>query len=433
MGTSLQTSSKAAWYSFITTRRFIYSFFLIFTLFLQVPFAPAAPEPEQDQQSSDTSEKELSTFRVNIRRLQQGISRQESKISESEAKERNILAELEVLDQKLAYQQDKLEKLQSNMVQQQTLIDREEKALARIHSERVIVENHLQKRITAYYTMGDIGIFNVTFSTKSLPELLSFQDSFDTLIKYDQDVIKVYKVTIGELERAKTALNLEKTVLEDFIRQAVQEKEMLKTTKSEKSSLLTHIRTQGRLHEQAALEMQQAAKELAKEIVALKNKEHAYEKDFLTNKGSLPPPVEGMLVTQFLQNKTNKLGVSRKSQGIELRAPNGTKITAVSAGVVVFSGYLRGYGNTVIIHHGFQHYSVTSRIEKLLVAKGQKVKIEESIGVMGDTATLFEDGLYFELRHNRQSLDPLLWLNPNRLSTLQGNPAGHTGLDSTVH
>jgi septal ring factor EnvC (AmiA/AmiB activator) len=433
MGTSLKTSSKAAWYSLLKTSQFLTLARFLFTLFLQVSLAPAAPQLEPQQESSDTSEKELSTFRINIRRLQQGISRQESKISETEAKERNILAELEVLDKKLAYQQDKLEKLQSNMVQQRALIDREEKALARIHSERIIVEKHLQKRITAYYTMGDIGIFNVTFSTKTLPELLSFQNSFDTLIKYDQDVIKVYKVTIRGLERANTALDLEKTVLEDFIHQTVQEKEMLETTKNEKSSLLTHIRTQGKLHEQAALEMQQAAKGLAEAIVALKNKNHASERGFLTNKGSLPPPVDGMLVTQYLQTKTNKLGVSRKSQGIELQAPNDTKITAVSAGVVVFSGYLRGYGNTVIIHHGFQYYSVTSRIEKLLVAKGQKVKIEESIGVMGDTATLFEDGLYFELRHNRQSLDPLLWLNPNRLSTLQGNPADHTGLDSTVH
>jgi septal ring factor EnvC (AmiA/AmiB activator) len=115
--------------------------------------------------------------------------------------------------------------------------------------------------------------------------------------------------------------------------------------------------------------------------------------------------------------KTNKLGVTRKCQGIELQAPDNTKIVAVNAGEVAYAGYLRGYGNTVIIDHGFNYFTITSRIEKILVNKGQKVKAEEPIGMAGSTATLFDEGLYFEIRYNHQSLDPLLWLNPNRLST----------------
>jgi septal ring factor EnvC (AmiA/AmiB activator) len=122
-----------------------------------------------------------------------------------------------------------------------------------------------------------------------------------------------------------------------------------------------------------------------------------------------------VLVTLFQQEKVNKLGISKKSLGIELQAADGTNIVAVGDGEVIFSGYLRGYGNTVIIHHGFQYYTVTSRIEKLLVNQGQKVKREDAIGIMGSTATLFDDGIYFEIRHGNQSLDPLAWLNPNRL------------------
>ena len=91
----------------------------------------------------------------------------------------------------------------------------------------------------------------------------------------------------------------------------------------------------------------------------------------------------------------------------------------MSDGEVTFSGYLRGFGNTVIIHHGFEYYTVTSRIEKILVKKGQKVKQGQSIGVMGDTATLFDEGLYFEIRHGSESEDPLLWLNPDKLTIVQ--------------
>ncbi|MFT5698218.1 MAG: septal ring factor EnvC (AmiA/AmiB activator) [Desulforhopalus sp.] len=360
---------------------------------------------------------DVSGYRINIRRLQHGIVQQKNQISEARVQERGILDEIETLDNKLSIQREKLAQLNVKMEHQQTLINHEEKALNKIRSERDFVEKHLQKRITAYYTMGDIGLLNVTFSTKTLPELLTFHDSFDSLIKYDQDVIKVYRATIKDLERAKDALTLEKSILAEFIVQAKQDETILENTKADKRSLLTHIRTQTKLHKQAVEEMQEASEHLANSIVAIKNKNEAYEEGFFTNKGSLPPPVDGTIITLFQQEKTNKLGISRKSLGIELQAKDGTEIAAVSGGDVIYAGYLRGYGNTVIIHHGLQYYTVTSRIERILVEQGDKVEINDKIGVVGDTATLFDEGLYFEIRHGRQSLDPLLWLNPNRLST----------------
>ncbi|NOR26534.1 MAG: peptidoglycan DD-metalloendopeptidase family protein [Desulforhopalus sp.] len=406
-------------------------FVFIFIIVLLVTTTP--PLFGQNQKTTDTTEKNVSDFRGKINRLQQGILQQETKITETQTTERNILTELEALDIKLVIQQEKLEALELKMRQQQAMIDREENALSTIRSDKFIVKDHLKKRITAYYTMGDIGLLNVTFSTKTLPELLTFHDAFDALIKYDQDIIKVYQDTIEELVRVTAALDLEKSILEDFLNQINMEKEILKKTKADKNALLTQVRTQEELHKRAIIEMQQASKELAKSIVSMKNKGQIYEQGFLADKGRLPPPVNGILITLFHQEKSNKLGISRYSEGIELQAADGTKIVSVSDGDVIFSGYLRGYGNTVIIHHGFQYYTVTARIEKILVEKGQKVEQEDSIGIMGDTATLFDEGLYFEIRHGRESLDPLLWLNPNRLSNLQVQHTDKVGVDKSVH
>jgi murein hydrolase activator len=385
--------------------------FIIITFFLSVPF------PGHSAEKNNPDDKNVSGYRINIRRLQHGIVEQKNQISDNKTKEHSVLQEIEVLDQKLSAQKNRVAQLTTKVNTQQLLIDREEKALTQIRVERNLVEKHLQKRITAYYTMGDIGLLNVTFSTKTLPELLSFHDSFDSLIKYDQDVIKVYRETISDLERATEALTLEKGVLEEFVVHATQEAIVLENTKTEKRSLLTHIRTQTKLHKQAIDEMQQASERLADSIVAIKNKNEVYEEGFFSNKGSLPPPVDGIIITLFQQEKTNKLGIVRTSLGIELEASDGTEILAVSGGDVIYAGYLRGYGNTVIIHHGLQYYTVTSRIERILVEQGDKVKLSDKIGIVGGTATLFDEGLYFEIRHGRQSLDPLLWLNPNRLST----------------
>ncbi len=375
-----------------------------------------------DSSATNSEGKEISSFRVKIRRLQQEILYKEDQLVETETNERSVLDEIEALDKKIIRQQQKLSELEIKMQNQQTLINKEETALSKIKGEKRIVEDHLQKRIAAYYTMGDIGLLNVTFSTQTLPELLTFHDAFNVLIKYDQDVIKIYRETIKEMERTKSALDLEKSILQEFINQAVAEKEILESTKAEKHALLTQIRTQTKLHKQAIDEMQQASEDLTRSIVAIKSKNQVEEQVFLANKGNLRPPVDGILITRFQQEKVNKLGISRKSLGIELQAPDGTNIVAVADGEVIYSGYLRGYGNTVILHHGFQYYTVTSRIETILATQGQKLKKDEAIGIMGGTATLFEDGIYFEIRHGSQSLDPLIWLNPNRLRALQEHP-----------
>jgi len=389
------------------------SFFLFFLLAV----------PSYSIQKKSSSKEKISDFRIKIRRLEKGISSQEKQIQTTENRERNLLLELEVLDKNLAERQARLEELETHMSHQLVLIRKKTEALNTIYSEKKTVENHLGKRIKAYYTMGGIGLLNVTFSTKSLPELLLFHDAFDALILYDQNVIKVYRKTIRDLEGAKTALTLEKSLLQDFIDQVVKEKKEVTLSKNAKKSLLIHIRTQTKLHKQAIAEMQEASAALSDSLVSLKKKTKPQKKKFLSNKGKLHPPVDGVIVTLFQQVKVNKLGISRKSSGITLKVADGVKIKAISEGTVVFSGYLRGYGNTIIVHHGEEYYTVTSRIEKLLAHEEDTVKTGDVLGITGDTATLFDEGLYFEIRHGKESLDPLLWLDPNRLSTVDEHAA----------
>jgi murein hydrolase activator len=375
-------------------------------LFLLQPAGPSLASEQAD---------ESTTTRIKIRRLEHGIQKQLDQLQANVSQERNILAELQALDQRLSRQQERLAELEAQISGQQQLIDREEATLQAIRTEKARVEEHLQKRATAYYTMGNTGLLNVTFSTKSLPELLTFNDAFETLINYDQEVIRVYRETIVEQERVRSALALEKVVLEDFYRQAKQERDKLEATKSEQNSLLTQVRTQSSLHQQAVREMEDASRELAQAIVERKAATGLAETGFAISRGTLPPPVEGALLTLFQQERTNKLGIARISKGIELLAEEGTPVIAVAAGEVIFSGYLRGYGNAIIIDHGEQYVTVTARIEQTLVKKGQRVVQRQVVGAVGVTATLFNDGVYFEIRYGRESLDPLLWLNPDRL------------------
>lgn len=353
----------------------------------------------------------ISKYRINIRRLQQGIKHQREEIEKSLQQERNLLAEIEDIDTRLQEQLDKIAVLDERMTNQKNLINFKEKELDRAKDERDAVKDHLKSRISAYYKMGRIGVINVAFSSQTLPGLLQFHDSFQSLLKYDKSVIDTYRHTIDGIEKAKNALLIEQTLLEDFINQAQVEKQNINLIKQEKQTLLSHIKSQTSLHKQAILEMEKAARDLSSSLTVLESKEKFLEQGFLLHKGKMPTPVEGKVITRFKQVAQNRMGIKKRSAGISIDVSNRSKIKAVFDGTVIFAGYHRGYGNTVIIHHGHKYFSITSRIEKIVVKKSEKVTTGDIIGIAGDTATLIEKGIYFEIRKEKTSLDPLDWID----------------------
>ena len=125
----------------------------------------------------------------------------------------------------------------------------------------------------------------------------------------------------------------------------------------------------------------------------------------------MPAPVKGKLLRRFGEIYEGEGIETGRSQGITIDAPNGAAIKAIFAGQVIFAGYRKGFGNMVIIDHGLNYYSITSRMEKIIVKEGQIVSDGNIIGTAGDIATLFNKGVYFEIRHDTEPIDPLDWIS----------------------
>ncbi len=290
-----------------------------------------------------------------------------------------------------------------------------EKEIGLAREKHNTVKTHLESRINAYYKMGRIGVINVAFSAQTLPDLLTFHDDFQYLLKYDKKLINNYRDSINQLESTKKSLVLEQELLNDFMQQAKTEEESINFIKQEKETLLAQIKSQVKLHNQAIFEMEKAVRDLTSSLTILESRERLLDQGFLLRKGKHPAPVDGVVITQFNQMSQNKMGISKKSTGISIKAADGSKLRAIYDGTVVFAGYFRGYGNTVIIDHGYNFFTITSRIEKITVSKGQKVKTGDIIGISGNTATIIEDGVHFEIKKERKSVNPLLWIDPKNL------------------
>ncbi len=398
----------------MTRSRYILFFFCIpflFTLF----FAAVCQAEGNRNAEKERLEKGIQNYRINISKLEEGISIQRELICSSVEEERNLLAELEQLDVKLQKQLTRLHAFERDMEEQKKLISKKTGEEQQAEQDRQIVQKHLKKRIKSFYKMGEITIANVMFSAESMPHMLRFRDSFASLIGYDTNLIRQYRETIVLLQQSRDTLNLERSILDDFIHEARDKEKRISQTMLKKNNLLSQIITQKELHQQAVTEMEKAAHELSSSLNSLKQKNKLFGQGFLLDKGQHPTPVQGKVLTLFGQQRVNRLGIRGQSGGITIAAPGTNRVTSIFEGEVRYASYLRGFGNTIIIDHGFQYFSIISRLEKILVKKGATINQGDLIGLTGETATLMDEGIYLEIRHGSKPLDPLEWISVNNL------------------
>lgn len=135
----------------------------------------------------------------------------------------------------------------------------------------------------------------------------------------------------------------------------------------------------------------------------------ASSKPFASLRGKLRLPVRGELVNQYGAPREES-GATWK--GLFIRCVSGETIRAVADGRVVYSDWLRGFGNLLILDHGKGYMSLYANNEALLAQVGERVRAGDPVARVGASGGLPESGLYFELRRDGKTFDPLKWVAP---------------------
>ena len=130
---------------------------------------------------------------------------------------------------------------------------------------------------------------------------------------------------------------------------------------------------------------------------------------FTARKGSLAWPLRGELAGRFGQPRG---GGDTSWQGLLLNAPTGTEVAAVHGGRVVFADWLRGFGHLAIIDHGDGYMTLYGHADQLTKKVDELVETGEVIARAGQSGGATASGIYFELRHKGQAVDPWQWLTP---------------------
>lgn len=239
-------------------------------------------------------------------------------------------------------------------------------------------------------------------------------DRFDQMMRFNSYITQATLELLNDYENSLNDLEMnEKKTLDlgENIQRTIKEKNQslksLQKQAKERLSLIGKIEEAKKdkelRYQQLRLERQTLEKLVQEILPQQPDDEKSDLPDFET---PLIAPVTGKISKRFGEKKEDDI---LASQGVEISAPAGTPVQAIHTGEVVFSDWLRGFGLLLIVDHGNNYMSLYGNAEALLKTKGDQVESGELIAEAGNSGARKESGIYFEIRHRGQPIDPEPW------------------------
>ncbi|RZM36154.1 MAG: M23 family metallopeptidase, partial [Sphingomonas sp.] len=117
-------------------------------------------------------------------------------------------------------------------------------------------------------------------------------------------------------------------------------------------------------------------------------------------------PVLGRITSSFGLRMHPLLGFTRMHKGLDIGAPYGSPIHAMTDGVVAFAGRTGGYGNFVKLVHGGGMASGYGHMSRIAVSSGTRVRQGQVIGYVGSTGISTGPHLHWEVWRGGAAINP---------------------------
>jgi len=279
-------------------------------------------------------------------------------------------------------------------------------------------EAYTSGRIVALYKLGRLGQIHVLASSKNMYEFFKRRSALGKIIAYDRRVLEELTQNQADLQKTLVVFNDQNQTMHILEQEFASQITLLVDSKKKRTRILEDI-GQRKTLEMAVIEsLKQAATELDLKIRALSHERPEEKKNFggkllksfIDYKGLLKIPVKGKIITLFGPHRNKKFNVVNFQSGINIRADRGEPVHAVFEGRILYAGWLKGYGNMLIINHGDNYYTLYAHAEELFKAKDESVETDEVIATVGDTGSMTGVRLHFEVRHHGKPMDPAAWI-----------------------
>ena len=367
---------------------------------------------DENQETNSTAENK--TLDEQQKELNTKIDESNTKLEYVQGEMGETLKKVEELNDSITDYEAQYSDLENQITTLENQIKNGSAQIQEIQEEYDRKEKILKRRTVALYEAGETTYLDFLLTSKSIVEFLSNYFMISEIIEYDNNLLEEldYKKTKLEeakqkqeehdkdLRVAKNKINSTNILLNNT--KILKENYMLKLTDEEKT-----------LQEQIAQYKEEQA-DLERKILASINWAGTMSIKFTGGVMVWPIAMEGTYITSGYGNRLHPIqGVYKNHAGIDISGSNvnGAPVVAAADGVVIYAGWIGGYGNCIIINHGSGIVSLYGHGSETVAIVGQVVKQGDIIMKVGSTGNSTGPHVHFEIRKNGEVVDPIPYLN----------------------
>ena len=357
----------------------------------------------QSPDTLDQTSEQIAALRAEITVIQARLASQES---ERDALQ-DALREAEVQIGELDRQLGALSQERRALQQELNALDAEGEQLRQAQRQRT---DTIDASIQQLWLLQQGGGFRVWLGDQNPQDVARNLAYFQTLIEAQQQMIAEYELGLEAIaeNRSRTAQ------AETALREQAAATEVTKTTltdqRATRQATLAQISQQVQDDQQRlnVLERDQARlNALLSELEAVAAATPPEPRTpFADAQGTLAMPVSGTL--------KNRYGARRNAdirwRGWLIAADEGEPVRAVHGGDIIYADWLRGQGLLMVVDHGEGWLSLYAQNHSLLRGVGDRVSAGDIIAKAGASGGSETSGLYFEIRHRGEPVDPGEWI-----------------------
>ena len=371
----------------------------LLTLLLLLAPPQARAQPPYDQPDTAT---ELAGLRADIARIK-------AQLAEREQTRDRLQDELEVADKEIGALDQQLDSLRS---QQQTLTE-ELQALQKagevLTERKLALTSEVELGIRQLWLLQQDGGLRVWLGDQD-PQQTATQLAYYQLMLADQQTrLNEYETALLALEENTQAVRRAETQLAERNALIASTREASMTHQDARRTTLAAIndRLRSDTEQLAALTAnEQRLNRLLDDLQALALPSRPDPQPFVAARGKMPMPVAGA--------PANRFGAVRNAEirwrGWHIPTAQGEPVSAIHGGRVIYADWLRGQGLLIVLDHGEGWLSLYAHNHSLLRTLGEQIEVGDVISRAGASGGNTDTGLYFEIRHQGDPVDPAEWV-----------------------
>lgn len=352
--------------------------------------------------TADDKRAELNDVRQRMERMQTRKEQARRKAESASAELSEVMGSLNELQAQANNLQKKSDTLQGKINDNQAKLEKKQQEM----QERMLI---YRKRLRDIYINGQINYLDVLLGAKDFSDFSSRMYLLQKIISRDLELLEKLKQDAAEINSRKEQLAAE-----------MKEIKATQTELEAKKAKVNKLREQRAYMLYKAQEEEQSSQEEYERLLAISENIASMLRNMENSGGGAPAghggtgqfmwPCNGPITSYYGWRTHPIFGTTKYHSGMDIAVDSGTPIHAADSGTIVYSGWLGGYGNCVMIDHGGGLVTLYAHNSALNVGEGQYVSKGAVVAYAGSTGYSTGPHCHFEVRLHGELTEPLNYL-----------------------